>query len=101
MLNPSEELPESHDCSLGQLFFIDRPRNLLGGVGEEQGDLFSIGLMARRMLTGCSPEEIRSPASDENLPLAWAEWMAKATAKKPENRFPDVGRAIVCPPWNR
>ena len=95
--NPSEELPETMIAS--RATFLHRsPEELAGGVGEEQGDLFSIGLMARRMLTGCSPEEIRSPESDKNLPLAWAEWMAKATAKKPEDRFPDAGRAIVALP---
>jgi serine/threonine protein kinase len=95
--DPSEELPEAMIAS--RATFLHRsPEELVGGVGEEQGDIFSIGLMVRRMLTGCSPEEIRSPASDENLPLAWAEWMAKATAKKPEDRFPDAGRAIVALP---
>jgi serine/threonine protein kinase len=95
--NPSEELSEAMIAS--RATFLHRsPEELAGGVGEEQGDLFSIGLVARRMLTGCSPEKVRSPELDENLPLAWAEWMAKATAKKPEDRFPDVGRAIVALP---
>jgi len=96
-VNPSDELSEAMISS--RATFLHRsPEELAGGVGEEQGDLFSVGLLARRILTGCSPEDIRSPELDENLALAWAEWMAKATAKKPENRFPDAGCAIVALP---
>jgi serine/threonine protein kinase len=95
--NPSDERSEAMIAS--RATFLHRPpEELVGEVAEEQGDLFSIGLVARRMLTGCSAEKVRSPELDENLPPAWAKWIAKATAKRPEDRFPDAGRAIVALP---
>jgi serine/threonine protein kinase len=94
---PSEALSEIMASS--RATFLHRPpEEILGEMGEEHGDLFSIGLLARRMLTGCSTEDIRSPSLDEHLPLPWAEWLAKATAEKAENRFADASFAILALP---
>ncbi len=96
-LEVGEELPEA--AAVVRTTFLHRPpEERGGGECEESGDLFAIGLMGRRMLTGCSPEEIRSTTADGELPMAWGEWLAKATAENPKERFRDAGRAIVALP---
>ena len=95
--NLSEELSEVMIAS--RATFLHRsPEELAGGICDELGDIFSIGLLARQMLTGCSPENIQNPESDANLSQAWAEWISTATAKNPEERFQDAGSAIVALP---
>lgn len=96
-LQANEELPEN--LIAARSTFLHRSlEEREGGDCDESGDLFAVGLIARRMLTGCGPEEIRSSSLDDELPMAWNEWLIQATAKKPEDRFRDAGRAIVALP---
>lgn len=85
-------------ASLRQTFLHRPPEQVYGGEMNERGDLYALGLVARRLLTGCPPEEIRSATADAELPLAWSQWLAKLTGEDPEERFRDAELALAALP---
>lgn len=93
-----ESAPSPQASSLRQTYLHRPPEQVNGGEMNECGDLYAIGLVARRLLTGCSPEAVRSDQADAELPLAWSQWLAKMTAEDPEERFRDAERAVAALP---
>ncbi len=59
---------------------------------EAPADLYPVGVMLYRMLTGGLPDEDAPPASAVNpdLDAAWDEFLDRAMAEKPEDRFADA-----------
>ena len=77
------------------------PEHLLNGPLTAQSDLYCLGVLLYEMLAGKPPFEERSPASKErqlpplhphreDLPPLLDEYLQRATAWNPDERFPDA-----------
>ncbi len=86
------------------------PERLHGGF-DASSDIYSLGIIAFELLYGQLPfigsvEEIYRAHLARPLPLeeieskAWREWIARACAKRPQDRFPSVQQAIAVLPTN-
>ncbi len=64
------------------------PEQRIGDLPTVQSNLYTIGLMAYRMLTGryCLSVELPSEVMEEIDP-EWDDWISKALAYNPEDRF--------------
>lgn len=64
------------------------PEQRTGDAPTIQSNLYSVGLMAYRMLTGryCLSMDLPSDATDK-IDSDWDDWISKALAYNPENRF--------------
>ncbi len=74
------------------------PEERDGADPHESGDIFAVGLMARRMLSGCSSDKVRLDEKDNEIPFAWKEWLGKCVAWNRDDRFQNIGRAMVALP---
>lgn len=83
--------PDAETAALLGTYTYMSPEQRRGLSLDARSDLYSMGLMAYRLLTG---EEL-SPGALGRLPRhlvpAWREFLAGALQEKPERRYPDVG----------
>ncbi len=82
------------------------PEQLQGREVDGRSDLYSLGVIAFRMLTGREPfagtspvtlavEHLHTPAPDprgcrEDVPAPWAAFLARLLAKTPDQRYPSA-----------
>ncbi len=77
------------------------PEQKEDGVVDHRADLYAVGLIALRMLTG-EPQVLRRAPADlaklqpskivPGLPAHWDKWIARAIAEKPEARFQNASK---------
>ncbi|MGQ0801812.1 MAG: protein kinase domain-containing protein [Pseudomarimonas sp.] len=92
--------------ALGSSGFM-APEQARGEVIDGRADLYSVGVLAYQMLTGTPPFESEDEltlalmhAQDEppRLPpaqRAWQEWLDRAMAKRPEDRYADADAMLL------
>ncbi len=85
--------------SLLSTFDFFSPERKSGKPGTPSSDLFSLGMIGMRMLTGRNSVVVELP-SDINPELngAWDEWLVRAIAYDPESRFQSAAEMLKAMP---
>ncbi|MEX0321475.1 MAG: bifunctional serine/threonine-protein kinase/formylglycine-generating enzyme family protein [Puniceicoccaceae bacterium] len=75
------------------------PEQKAGQVADARSDLYSVGLMAFRMLTSESTVGMELPSQlVDGIDPAWDDWVRKAIASRPERRFQSAGEMLEALP---
>jgi eukaryotic-like serine/threonine-protein kinase len=97
------------ECAVGTAHFIS-PEQILRGEADEKSDIYSLGITAYRIFTGCdacpcsNPEEIldwhvthdiKDPSCiAPNLPKELQAFITKATRKDPKERYSSIRQIL-------
>jgi serine/threonine-protein kinase len=73
---------------IGSPFYAAPEQEANPQTADERSDLFSVGVVLHRLLTGLLPEG--GPALDAGLPDPWREFFFRALAPEPDRRFQDA-----------
>ena len=80
-------------------FEYQSPEQRAGRKPTPAGNLYSVGLMTHRMLTGHERAGMEPPSQAvEGLDPLWDEWVGRALAYQPENRFQNAAEMLQSMP---
>jgi len=75
------------------------PEQKKGGAADARSDLYAVGLMAFRMLTGESVPGFKGPSRiNPELPADWDDWVERAMESRPEARFASAAEMLEALP---
>jgi formylglycine-generating enzyme required for sulfatase activity/serine/threonine protein kinase len=94
----SDETPEvgsSTQALIGTWSCMSPEQKTLGGEVDHRTDLYAVGLLAYRMLTGHLPEGIaRMPGKMNPRLAAWDAWIDRCLQQRAEDRFQTAKEAL-------
>ena len=88
--NEKIQVPQS--LKVGSPFYAAPEQEANPNQVDHSADLYSVGVMIYRMLTGQLPQKPFKPASHLNSGLdpAWDDFLARALSSQPNSRYPDA-----------
>lgn len=92
---PENQTPASSTRSLIGTWSYMAPEQRRGGDADHRSDLYAVGLLAYRMLTGKLPEGFpRLPGQSDPSLSVWDTWLSSALESEPADRFQSALEAL-------
>jgi formylglycine-generating enzyme required for sulfatase activity/serine/threonine protein kinase len=91
---PVADEGSSTQSMLGTIVYMS-PEQKRCEVADKTSDVYSLGLVAFRLLTGLEDMAFKLPSQvDSTLVKAWDQWLVRALEPDPANRFPDAAAML-------